>query len=72
MSLLDRLKPGYLVMLKNEEIRYPFSAKHLQNKLASTNHWVDLEYGTVINLFLCLGLNDYCPASLDKLFDHND
>jgi len=72
MSLLDRLKPEYLLMLKNEEIKYPFSAKHLQNKLASTNHWVDLEYGTVINLLTFLELFDYTPASLDKVFDHHD
>ena len=72
MSLLDRLKPEYLVMLKNEEIKYPFSAKHLQNKLASTNHWVDLEYGTVLILLTFLELFDYTPASLDKVFDHHD
>ena len=71
MSLLDRLKPEYLVMLKNEEIRFPFSAKHLQNKLAKTNHWVDLEYGTVINLLTCLELFDYTPACLDKIFDND-
>lgn len=71
MSLLDRLKPEYLKMLKDEEIRFPFSAKNLQDKLANTNHWVDLEYGTVINLFVCLNLMDYTPASLDKIFNND-
>jgi hypothetical protein len=72
MSLLERLKPKYLKMLKDEEVKYPYSAKYMQNKLASTNYWADLEYGTVINLFTFLQLFDYTPASLDNLFSDEE
>jgi len=70
-NLFERLKPEYLKMIEDEEINFPFSAKHLQDKLKSTNHLIDLEYGTVISLLTFLGLFNYTPATLYKLFNND-
>lgn len=68
MSLLERLKPEYLKMIKAEEYMYPYSTKHIQIELAQINNWVDIKYSTVVYLVSTLKINDYSPSAIDKLF----
>ena len=72
MSLLDRLKPEYKKMLKNEELRYPLSVKHLQTELADANHWVGLKYSSIVNLATYLNTYDYSPTGIDNLFSDEE
>jgi hypothetical protein len=68
MSLLERLKPEYLKIISNEEVKYPFSTKQLQNELLETNHWMDLKYSSIFYLCSTLRIYDYSPSAIDNLF----
>jgi hypothetical protein len=68
MSLLERLRPEYLKMIKAEEYMYPYSSKKIQIELAEINNWVDIKYSTVVYLVSILKINDYSPSAIDKLF----
>ena len=67
-NLLERLKPEYLKMLKDEEINYPFSAKQIQNELLETNSWVNLKYSSIFYLCSTLKIYKYSPSAIEKLF----
>ena len=71
-NLLERLKPEYLKMLKDEEINYPYSAKKVQEELAEANHWVDLKYSSIVNLATYLNTYDYSPTGIDNLFSDEE
>lgn len=68
MSLLERLKPEHLKMLKDAEIDYPYSAKKVQEILSHVNHWVDLKYSCIVYLATYLNTHDYTPTGIDNLF----
>ena len=70
MNLLERLSPEHLEMLKAEEQKYPATIKNLIAELESNNHFLDLTYQSILNLFLHLDLKDYSVTSLEKIFDH--
>ena len=72
MSLLEKLKPEYLKMLKDGEINYPYSAKKLQDELNEVNHWVDLKYSSIVNLATYLNTHDYSPSAIDNLFSDEE
>ena len=70
MNLLERLSPEHLEMLKAEEQKYPATIKNLIAELESNNHFLDLTYQSILNLFLHLDLKDYSVTSLEKLFNN--
>ena len=67
-NLLERLKPEYLKIISDEEVKYPFSTMQVQNELLGTNHWVDLKYSTIFYLCSTLRIYDYSPSAIEKLF----
>jgi hypothetical protein len=72
MSLLEKLKPKYLKMLKDGEINYPYSAKKLQDDLSEINNWVELKYSSAVHLVIYLNTNDYSPTGIDNLFSDEE
>ena len=70
MNLLQRLSLEHLEMLKAEEQKYPATIKNLIAELESNNHFLDLTYQSILNLFLHLDLKDYSVTSLEKLFNN--
>jgi hypothetical protein len=70
MKLINRLSPEHLLMLKAEEINYPETTKRLIEELSNTTHWVDLKYSTICKLVFNLGIKDYSPSTIDKIFDN--
>jgi hypothetical protein len=72
MNLLERLKPEYLKIISDEEVKYPFSTKQLQNELLETNHWIDLKYSSIFYLCSTLRIYDYSPSAIEKLFIYDE
>jgi hypothetical protein len=71
-NLLERLKPEYLKIINDQEVKYPFSTKQVQIELSETNHWIDLKYSTVFYLCNTLRIYDYSPSAIEKLFIYDE
>jgi hypothetical protein len=67
-NLLERLKPEFLKIISDQEVKYPFSTNQVQIELSETNHWIDLKYSTVFYLCNTLRIYDYSPSAIEKLF----
>jgi hypothetical protein len=70
MNLLEKLNPEHLEMLKAAEIEYPSTIKNLIAALENNNHFLDLTYHNILNLYMYLDLKDYTITSVEKLFNH--
>ena len=68
MNLLQRLNPEHLEMLKAQELEYPVTIKNLKEALVNNNHFLDLSYQNILNLYFYLDLKDYSITSVEKLF----
>ena len=71
-NLLERLKPEYLKIISDQEVKYPFSTNQVQIELSETNHWIDLKYSTVFYLCNTLRIYDYSPSAIEKLFIYDE
>ena len=72
MKLIERMSPEHIEALKQAEIKYPYSAKKLQDELNEVTNWCDLKYSTIIYLTIYLRTGDYSPSGIDKLFSHEE
>jgi sulfite reductase alpha subunit-like flavoprotein len=70
MNLLERLSPEHLEMLKVQQEKYPTTIKTLIAALEDNNHFLDLSYQNILNLYMHLDLRDYSISSVEKLFDN--
>jgi len=68
MNLLEKLNPEHLEMLKVQQEKYPTTIKNLKEALANNNHFLDLSYQNILNLYMHLDIKDYTIASIEKLF----
>jgi len=68
MNLLEKLNPEHLEMLKVQEEKYPSTIKTLKSALENNNHFLDLSYQNILNLYMHLDLKDYSISSIEKLF----
>ncbi len=70
MNLLEKLNPEHLEMLKVQELEYPATIKNLKAALENNNHFLDLSYQNILNLYMYLDLKDYTITSVEKIFDY--
>jgi len=68
MNLLEKLSLEHLEVLKVQQEKYPTTIKNLIAELENNNHFLDLSYQSILNLYFYLDLKDYSITSVEKLF----
>ena len=69
-NLYDRLKSEHYATLAKERKLYPNTINALIGELESHISFPDLAYGDIATLVRHLGLRDYNPSAISKLFNN--
>ena len=70
-NLFERLKPEHIEKLKSLEYLYPSTIPIIIQNLELNNFWSDLSYECIFTLLNHLGIFDYSPTAIERLFNND-
>jgi len=69
-NLFNRLTLEHQEILEELCQEYPSTISDIKYELINNLYWTELKYSTAVSLVNFLGLYDYSPTGLNKLFEN--